>query len=248
MKYIDGGAPLNKLVLGVPSYGRGFVLNDTAENGLYCGAYRGIRLGPYTVQSGFWGYMEIMQAQKNTSLWNLPEATPHQWTKVVDDCYQAPYMYNGPYWIGYDDEDSIAVKTQFANYLGVGGVMMWSLDTEDFVGLYNEAERYPLLKKVNKELFLGLQYNPEDFPDCGSAPMCDTFDHLGTTTMAPTESTTQPQGLPGTCTYDLEVHAYPGNCHKYYRCFEQEDDGDYEITVRGPKLWPVAVSQFDVLF
>ena len=40
----------------------------------------------------------------------MPEATPGQWVSVVDSCYQAPYMTNGPYWIGYDDADSVTIK------------------------------------------------------------------------------------------------------------------------------------------
>jgi GH18 family chitinase len=35
------GAPREKLVMGMPIYGRGFQLNDTADNGLYCPAKDG---------------------------------------------------------------------------------------------------------------------------------------------------------------------------------------------------------------
>ena len=51
---------------------------------------------------------------------------------VVDDCYKTPYAFNGPYWIGYDDIESIALKAQYVNFLGVGGAMIWSKDTDDF--------------------------------------------------------------------------------------------------------------------
>ena len=40
----------------------------------------------------------------------MPEATPGAWEIVVDSCYQAPYMTNGPYWISYDDPDSLTLK------------------------------------------------------------------------------------------------------------------------------------------
>ena len=51
---------------------------------------------------------------------------------MVDDCYKTPYAFNGPYWIGYDDIESIALKAQYVNFLGVGGAMIWSKDTDDF--------------------------------------------------------------------------------------------------------------------
>merc|ERR1711988_2021775 len=115
--YLDLGVPKEKIVMGIPLYGRGFVLNNTEETGLYCGAHAGIPKGPYTRQKGIWGYQEIMQARNNDTLINLPGAEPHGWTDVVDDCADAPYMYNGEYWIGYDNEASCELKGKFINFM-----------------------------------------------------------------------------------------------------------------------------------
>ena len=51
----------------------------------------GIPAGPYTQQDGIWGYLEVLQAFNNDTLINLPGAKPHDWTVVVDDCYDSPY-------------------------------------------------------------------------------------------------------------------------------------------------------------
>ena len=51
---------------------------------------------------------------------------------MIDGCYKAPYSFNGPYWIGYDNVDSIALKAQMVNTLGMGGGMMFALDLDDF--------------------------------------------------------------------------------------------------------------------
>ena len=69
-------------------------------------------MGPYTRQRGHYGYNEVLEAFYNTTLWNLPLAQPgiENWNIVVDDCYKAPYMHQGPYWLGYDDPESIAWK------------------------------------------------------------------------------------------------------------------------------------------
>ena len=83
------------------------------------------------------------QAFTNETLINLPDGKPKDWTVVVDDCYQAPYAYNGPYWIGYDDEESMRVKAKFINFLDIAGAMVWSIDTDDFKG--GNTHAFPLL-------------------------------------------------------------------------------------------------------
>lgn len=61
---------------------------------------------------------------------------PH---RVVDDT-----------WIGYEDEISIGLKVDFAVSKGLGGVMIWSLDTDDFLGTC--GRKYRLLNVVNDRL------------------------------------------------------------------------------------------------
>ena len=48
-------------------------------------------------------------------------------------------MYNGPYWIGYDNPESITTKVKYANFLDIAGVMMWSIDKDR--KLYNAKLR-----------------------------------------------------------------------------------------------------------
>ena len=53
------------------------------------------------------------------------------------------FLVNGPYWIGYDDLDSIKLKSQFINYRNLGGALIFSLDTDDFRGDYSE-HKFPM--------------------------------------------------------------------------------------------------------
>ncbi|MFV0341265.1 MAG: glycosyl hydrolase family 18 protein, partial [Anaerocolumna sp.] len=46
-----------------------------------------------------------------------------------DETAQCPYVFDGTTWIGYDDEQSIKAKTEYAMENGLGGVMFW-----DFTG------------------------------------------------------------------------------------------------------------------
>lgn len=212
--WISQGAPKEKIVMGMPLYGRGFQLNNTEENGIYCPAKAGIPPGPYTLQEGIWGFQEILQAFNNATLPTLPGATPQNWSIIKDDCYHAPYAVNGPYWVGYDDVESFSLKAKYANFLGIGGGMVWSIDTDDFRGTYHD-QTFPLLRAIHDIFASAETFDPEN-PKCvGTASMCSMFDPP-TTTAAPT--TTTAQGFP--CTEHNELLAYPGDCHKYYMCIE----------------------------
>jgi len=214
--YLDGGMDASKLVLGLPLYGRGFELVDPDNSGLYCPTDAGIPWGPYTQQIGIWGYQEVLQAMYNETMnEQMPEATPGAWEIVVDSCYQAPYMHNGPYWIGYDDEASLAIKAEFANHLGIAGAFVWSIDTDDFNG-DNSDEKFPLMKTINRALASGAEYVPSH-PCTGSAPFCD----LG---IVPTP----PPGAED-CTEHGQRLPDPTDCHMYYRCLDPDGDGVFDI-------------------
>ena len=49
----------------------------------------------------------------------------------------------GPYWIGYDDLESIRLKSQFINYRNLGGALIFSLDTDDFRADFSD-HKYPM--------------------------------------------------------------------------------------------------------
>ena len=99
---------------------------------------------------------------------------------------------NGPYWIGYDDLESIKLKSQFINYRNLGGALIFSLDTDDFRGDFSD-HKYPmtmvrsflldynpmlcLIQEVLRVLSTGESLEPGDIlgvgDDCATAPMCE---------------------------------------------------------------------------
>ena len=72
------------------------------------------------------------------------------WEETWDDEQKVPHKVNGDQWVGYDDVKSIQLKIEFANEMGLGGAMVWSLDTDDFLGKC--GEKYPLMKAINQNL------------------------------------------------------------------------------------------------
>ena len=74
--YIELGTPVDKMVLGLPSYGRGHRLYDESQDGLFCETYEPIDMGPITLQDGLLGYNEILELFNNDTYSSLPDATP----------------------------------------------------------------------------------------------------------------------------------------------------------------------------
>lgn len=55
-------------------------------------------------------------------------------------------------WVSFDDGNSLSIKVAFAQRLGLAGVMVWSMDTDDFSGQCGPA--FPLLTSINRNLAL----------------------------------------------------------------------------------------------
>lgn len=46
-----------------------------------------------------------------------------------------PYMYSGNLWMSYEDEQRIMDKGNLATKYKLGGVMLWSLQQDDYDGV-----------------------------------------------------------------------------------------------------------------
>ncbi|XP_063595451.1 probable chitinase 2 [Penaeus indicus] len=150
--YLDEGAPPEKLVLGVGFYGRTFNLQDPQDNGIAAPTLTTALAGPYTKEEGFMGYNEI--CEKQTTEKGL-------WTLVWQKTHQVPYMIRDNMWIGFDDPISISLKVAYAQKLGLGGVMAWAIDTDDFKGVCSDNRmKYPLLRAINKALTANMENRP----------------------------------------------------------------------------------------
>jgi len=168
--YLEAGVPREMLVVGMATFGHGWVLAEEELTGLYCPAVSGTPKGPYTGQEGFWSYYEILQALNNDTLPWLPGATARSWTTVVDGCYMAPYSYNGPYWVSYDNVESIRIKSQWVNTLGLGGSMVWSIEADDWRGDY--GPKYPVISEIKRVMNSGETLQPDMV--LGEDDFCET--------------------------------------------------------------------------
>jgi len=142
--YLKNGVPAHKLVLGLPFYGRTYLLADPANPSIGAPATKGSAFaGDYTRENGFLGYNEICEKQ-------IAEAGT--WSVVWQKAHQAPFMFRDTMWVSYDDDNSLGVKVAYARQAqGLAGVMVWSIDTDDFRGNCG-AGRFPLLRAINQAM------------------------------------------------------------------------------------------------
>ncbi|CAH1376594.1 unnamed protein product [Tenebrio molitor] len=139
--WVKLGAPKEKLVIGMPTYGRSFTLSNTAKFGVHSPASGGGKEGIYTKESGFLAYYEVCEMLHNGA------------TYIWDEEMKVPYVVNGDQWIGFDDEKSIRHKMKWIKDNGFGGAMVWTIDMDDFTGTVCGGEvKYPLIGAMREEL------------------------------------------------------------------------------------------------
>ncbi|CAI9151750.1 unnamed protein product [Rangifer tarandus platyrhynchus] len=136
--WIKKGMPAEKVVMGIPTYGRSFTL-ASAETAVGAPASGPGAAGPITKSSGFLAYYEICQFLQGAKI-----------TRLQDQ--QVPYAVKGNQWVGYDDVESVETKVQFLKNLSLGGAMIWSIDMDDFTGKFCSQGPYPLVQAVKRSL------------------------------------------------------------------------------------------------
>ena len=138
--YLDAGVPGEKIVLGAPLYTRGW--SGVADGG--DGGYdeQGSGGAPGTFEQGVYDYKDLLaQVQDPNSGWQL------YW----DDVAQASYVYNAELDIfsSFETPTSIALKAQWVQEMGLGGMMFWDLTndaTDSQESLLNAAFRSLVLE------------------------------------------------------------------------------------------------------
>lgn len=119
--YIAAGVPPEKIVFGVPFYGRGWKQVSHVNNGLFQ-KFNGVPQG--TRGGGAFDYRDL---KKNY----LPT-----FTRFWDDAAQVPWLYDPAtqVMISYDDPESLARKAEYVRANKLGGVMIWEISTDDEQG------------------------------------------------------------------------------------------------------------------
>lgn len=139
--WLSNGLDRKKLVVGLPTYGHSFTLMSSLNNGIgapakdlgHCGSL------------GFTSYSELCW-------FNTHNLVVHE---TYDKSTCSPYLSSGTEWISYENETSIACKALYVKAHQLGGVMIFSLNTDDVKSYCPRAykTKFPLVETVKSILF-----------------------------------------------------------------------------------------------
>jgi chitinase len=117
--YLAAGVPKDKLVLGVPFYGRGWGGVKNINNGLY--QPHAPNPPPGTWETGVFDWKDIAANY-------LGKFSRHR-----HDEAKVPWLFNEKtgVMISYDDPESLRIKAEYVKQHGLGGVMFWELSADD---------------------------------------------------------------------------------------------------------------------
>lgn len=157
---LSRGVPATKIVVGIPTFGRGWVINEGATaTGVPPVESHGPT--PESIQSkreGIFSYPEIcvkLTSEQNKHL--KGENAPIR--KVGDPAKRfGPYGYRLPdssgnygQWISYEDPDSAGNKAAYVRAKNLGGVAIMDLTLDDFRGACT-GDKFPILKSTKYRL------------------------------------------------------------------------------------------------
>ncbi|XP_054286918.1 probable chitinase 10 isoform X2 [Macrosteles quadrilineatus] len=137
---ISQGADSRKLILAIPMYGNTFTLNSSDDNGLNAHSKGPGERGEHSNSPGILSYYEICDRIQNKG-----------WVVVRDLEDIGSYAQKGDQWVAFDEPVMVQRKAKYVTHNNLGGVMIFSLDYDDFRN-HCRGGKYPLLQAINTVL------------------------------------------------------------------------------------------------
>ncbi|XP_054010820.1 mucin-2-like [Hylaeus anthracinus] len=174
------GASPEKIILGIPTYGRSYTLFNEDATDLGSPADGPGVEGDATREKGYLAYYEICESLAASDDWEVVQPNSNA---------MGPYAFKGDQWVGYDDENIVRLKAKYANEKHLGGIMFWTIDNDDFRGKCHDRP-YPLIEAAKEVLLTDrLVFNKAadscDYPRNVICPKSKTSQSTASTTRAP---------------------------------------------------------------
>lgn len=122
--YILKGYPASKINLGIPLYGKSWILSSFVSTPP-APASEGGPPGPFTKQKGLLSYYEICNSTKKNGWQVFQDHTGSTGPYAISPS-------NPTVWVSYDDPEMAVRKAEYVRSLGLGGVSLWDISMDDF--------------------------------------------------------------------------------------------------------------------
>ncbi|XP_065323744.1 acidic mammalian chitinase-like [Gordionus sp. m RMFG-2023] len=206
-EWIKKGLKSEKIVIGLPFYGRTWQLRSSSNHGV----------GAPSVGAG-----------SGDGFLALNDINISAWTQYWDDTAKVPYAVKGTEWLSFDNERSLEAKIQWACQKNYQGVMIWELSQEKTQSrsqfVQDKLESY--CGEDNKSSSQFVLDKSESF--CGEDSILLPLSNSPITTSGATQHTNLPvtTGSSNGCNVDTNMIClgksglakYPPDCNKYVDC------------------------------
>ncbi|WP_165420243.1 glycoside hydrolase family 18 protein [Edaphobacter modestus] len=130
--WLNGGFPANQLVMGIPTYARGWTGVPTGStNGLYQSVTGATAFFQYSQEAGVADYKELEAAGELNNIY-------------YDPVTESTYAYDGTNFYGTETPWSIGWKKLYAQQKGLAGMFLYSLEDDDSTSTLVNATFGPL--------------------------------------------------------------------------------------------------------
>lgn len=130
-EHLEFGVPAEKLVLGVPFYGRMWKGVDPTDNGLF-------KKGKFEMGLP---YHQVFALSRNST-----------YSRFWDSKASAPYLFSllDSAWVTFEDPESLALKMEFVKKKGLAGAMFWEMSEDNTGTLLDALHEVLSPKSVNE--------------------------------------------------------------------------------------------------
>jgi len=258
--YLKNGASRDKLVLGIPTYGRSYTLANPDAHEISSPATGPGEEGTGTKEDGYLAYYEICEKILEEG-WDI--VTPYPGI-------MGPYAHKNNQWVGFDDVDIAVEKAFYVAEEELGGIMFWTIDNDDFRGSCGKTP-YPLIESAKEAMYsvqssvktktsvsvstseqtrvTRLRLTPQELANLATSPGKSSKKKLerpssprrqesprsfSTSVTTPAPPTTPRSGPAFKCKNE-GFFAHPSNCKKYYWCLDTPSQGMVAHTFSCPQ-------------